>query len=533
MDTPSRISCVHCYQSFSRGTLLVLLMSGLVYAVHWLVYSSIALSLPENFRFLLDCAHPAFYVLLPVTGWVAESWLGRYRAIVTGLLFTTVAVLFSHASFLMLQSQWSFSSYIAFTLAGISLVVGTLGIGTSYTIMLPFTLDQMIGASAEELSAAVQWYYWVFNIPLIIKEAFHCIPIPKQFPEMLPMAYLTIGSLSLSAVLILDCLCHKWLDTYNKTGKPVKMIFQVLNYARKNKCPRLRSALTYIDEEHPSRIDFGKHKFGGPFTEEEVEDVKTVFRLAPLLVAAIGATLNLTSFDQLNIHTIPSSKQTFECVHNLKITMYYATSFILIPIYRFILHPLVGKYAPSMLKSMVTGLFLCFVVSIIELNVLSIGHFYSNASHCIFNDLTAIGTIPIPLYWILIIHFVNGVGVVLVMCSLFEFVVAQAPNRMRGIMMGLMITANGIGNLGDRAFPKIFKVFQTASPSCVFYYYLVLSLLLLLILIVFVILAKRYKLREREKHINIQAIVEEHYERYLDQEEQYMREAGASYRCRN
>ena len=31
---------------------------------------------------------------------------------------------------------------------------------------------------------------------------------------------------------------------------------------------------------------------------------------------------------------------------------------------------------------------------------------------------------------------------------------------------------------------------------------------------------------ERERHVNIQAIVEEHYERYLDQEEEYMREAA-------
>ena len=117
----------------------------------------------------------------------------------------------------------------------------------------------------------------------------------------------------------------------------------------------------------------------------------------------------------------------------------------------------------------------------------------------------------------------------LIMCSLFEFVVAQAPNRMRGIMMGLMITAIGIGTLANSTLSKIFLQLQAASPSCVFYYYLVLSLLLLLILIVFVILAKRYKLREREKHINIQAIVEEHYERYFDQEAKYMREAAANY----
>ena len=90
--------------------------------------------------------------------------------------------------------------------------------------------------------------------------------------------------------------------------------------------------------------------------------------------------------------------------------------------------------------------------------------------------------------------------------------------------MGLVLTSIGAGGLGAVLFTKLFHQFQTATPSCVFYYYLALSLLMLLTLVVYVILAKRYKLREREKHINIHAIVEEHYERYFDQEEEYMRE---------
>ena len=57
-----------------------------------------------------------------------------------------------------------------------------------------------------------------------------------------------------------------------------------------------------------------------------------------------------------------------------------------------------------------------------------------------------------------------------------------------------------------------------------FYHYLVLSLLMLLILVVYAVLAKCYKLRERDRHINIHAIVEEHYERYFDQEKKYMRD---------
>ena len=387
----------------------------------------------------------------------------------------------------------------------------------------------MIGASAEELSAAVQWYYWGFFVSPLITYALPCTSFSNQlqlrFPDFLPVAFLILGSLSLSVALIMDCWYHKWLDTHNKTGNPIKLIFQVLNYTRKNKCPRLRSALTYIDEEHPSRIDFGKHKFGGPFTEEEVEDVKTVFRLIPLLVSVFGAFLSLDHYDQYGLHAIITTKRTFECVQNMKSTVYYVTAFLLIPIYRFVLYPLFHNYIPSMLTVMAAGLYLCLVVAVIELNIMSIGHFYSDVNfYCIFDDRSQTSILYWP--WVVIIDFANGVGAVLAVCFLFEFVIAQTPNRMRGIMMGMVITANGFGVLGTHVLAKIFQQLQAASPNCVFYYYLVLSLLLLLILIVFVILAKRYKLREREKHINIQAIVEEHNERYFDQKEEYRREVA-------
>ena len=161
------------------------------------------------------------------------------------------------------------------------LLIGTPGIGILYTIVLPFALDQMIGASAEELSAAVQWYCWGYYIGLLMKDVLQCVPIPNQlqYLDILPVIFLTLSTLCLSAVLIMDCLYHKWLDTNNKTGNPIKLIFQVLNYARKNKCPRLRSALTYIDEEHPSRLDFGKHKFGGPSQKKRWRMSKQYFVL--------------------------------------------------------------------------------------------------------------------------------------------------------------------------------------------------------------------------------------------------------------
>ena len=303
----------------------MLLMSGLLDATHWLEYAAIYLTLPENLKLALEYVYFTLWVLLPVTGWVAESWLGRYRAIAVGLVLSLVTILTLQAAFVMLQFDWT--PIPAFVLIVVDLVIGTFGIGSFYTIMLPFALDQMIGASAEEISAAVQWYCWGFNTGLLMNDVLQCVPIPNQlqYLDILPVISTTLGTLCWSAALIMDCLYHKWLDTNNTTGNPIKLIYQVLNYARKNKCPRRRSAFTYIDEEHPSRIDFGKHKFGGPFTEEEVEDVKTIFRLLPILLSVTVVVF----LCEIGPRQIPVAKHTLKCVSSLRYCSHTVTELIL------------------------------------------------------------------------------------------------------------------------------------------------------------------------------------------------------------
>ena len=256
-----------------------------------------------------------------------------------------------------------------------------------------------------------------------------------------------------------------------------------------------------------------------------MEDVKTVFRVLPLLIISVfGAFLLFAANDQLGLRPIS------RCAPALKFTLHYgnAVSFFLIPAYHFILYPLFYKYIPSMLKIIGAGLFLCLVSSLASLSINTIEHLHSNASQCDFGS-TATHTSSVPLYWVLIVDLVNGLGINMVSCTGLEFVMAQTPNRMRGILMGLTIAVLGISMLASVLLARLFQLFNSATPSCGFYYYLVVSLLILLVLLLFVILAKRYKLRERERHINIQAIVEEHYERYMDQEEEYMREVVQQY----
>ena len=492
----------HCSRSISRGTVLVLVMSCLLYTVQWFSYSAIYFELDTNLQFGFHFLHAGLWMILPLTGWIAESWLGRYKAIIMGLLLSALTSMAFQVALILLQFNSTRIQAFIFAVGGS--LVGIVGFGSLYINMLPFSLDQMIGASAESLSAAVQWYCWGFNLPLFLLGILQCVPIPQslQFLDVLPVLLMTLGTLCLIAALLMDLVGHKWLETDHTTGNAIKLIFQVLNYARKNKFPRRRSAFTYLDEEQPSRLDFGKSKFGGPFTEEEVEDVKTVFRVLPLLVSVFGAFLVFGANVQSSKNKT-TTNQIISCVFD-EYTTFYAVSFFLIPSYHFILYPLFYKYIPSMLK--IVGIDL-----------------HSNASQCDFGS-AATHTSSVSLYWVLIVDLVNGLGVNMVCCTGLEFTMAQTPNRMRGILMGLAIAIIGIGILAGVVLTRLFQLFNSATPSCGFYYYLVVSLLILLVLLLFVVLAKRYKLRERERHVNFQAIVEDHYERYLNQEEEYRRE---------
>ena len=66
------------------------------------------------------------------------------------------------------------------------------------------------------------------------------------------------------------------------------------------------------------------------------------------------------------------------------------------------------------------------------------------------------------------------------------------------------------------SFPSIVSQYICTN----FCYYLTKSALVFNILIVFVILAKCYKYCVRENEVNIVQIVDDHYQRHLEQEEQ-------------
>ena len=455
-----------------------------------------------NYTFLV--VRTGSNVMAPLIGWLADVKFGRYKVIIYGTLASLVAIiLFTAGSFT--------SGTLHEVLCCLAAMVDSLAYAGFIAAMLPFMTDQIIGATSNELSAVVYWSYWFTNLSRCLTTFVTCSPL---LLETVNVVTITLCATCLATIIISDCLCQQWLDRTHKITNPIKLITQVLNYARKHSYPERRSAFTYLDEEQPSRMDFGKEKFGGPFIEEEVEDVKTVLRLLPL-IACISIGTTGWHFADLNA----LDNQYINCVLNIGVPDWIAPIF-LVPLYQFLLYPLFHKWVPSMLKRVGAGLFL-------QLAGTTLGAALSMKGYTLSGDLTnyltctALNTTETPdmfLEWYgkLAPLILQSVGAVLVNILMIEFAIAQSPDKMKGFVIG-MIIAFGIVAQAIEVILEILLVYTLCFD--------ILALIVQTVLfLVFLFLSKHYKLRERNREVNIQAIVEEHYERYLDQEEEYMRE---------
>ena len=154
----------------------------------------------------------------------------------------------------------------------LTIVVG-LGLAGLLANSIQFGLDQFIDSSLTDICSYINWCVWLYfltNTMAVFSQQYLC-----GIYE-LPLSFLFV-SLTITVVVLSDVACNHWLVKEPVTQYPLKLIYQVLRYAVKNKYPHMRSAFTYWEDKPYSRIDLGKRKYGGPFTTEQVEDVKILF----------------------------------------------------------------------------------------------------------------------------------------------------------------------------------------------------------------------------------------------------------------
>ena len=499
----SRRRCSSCPSSYrfqfihSKGALLVLFWDFLI---------SLSQNLVVAVAFYFVAFNDYYYIIILgeclisfLAGYFGDFLVSRYKIVLVG----------SYIAFILLIPSIIISMLLHSYLVYLSLVLCIITLTIVRVNLLPFNIDQLIGSSSDELTAVLHWH----NFGPVIGIAFYSFNIE--------LIYLLLASIvCVSAVLVSHSLFNHYLETTPvNTVNPVKLIIRVLCYARKHKYPENRSALTYWEEEAPSRLDLGKDKYGGPFTEEEVEDVKTVLRLIPLVVVCIVAS----GLYEENIEGM--RLQLYGCNYPDIFDLSFCVTYIfMIFLHQFLIYPCFHKYIPSMLKRIGMGLVLIVLVNILYTGLAVIGNYHFGQ---MFRCLTAFDSNYSTIHhqWIIFSSIIDVAVWYIFNIELVEFILAQCPKSMRGTMIGLWFCLWYLKSYIDFTLflPFLHYMSPEVSLGRGFFFLLTESIVSLLLLLIYIFLAKRYKLRVREVEINIHQIAENHTINNIDREEEYSR----------
>ena len=462
-------------------------------------------------------------MLYPIAGFVADVCFGRYRTVIACLWITwlgTVSIClasllrdFAPASLITLVSVTSF----------VLLSVGQSGVEANF---IQLGLDQLQGASSDELSCFISWSIWTFFTGKAFGLLLYYLPWVKSsyfYSDLEQYIWLSIAFV-MSLLICLLQFSSPWFVREHTSSLPYKTVFRVLNFVRKHKFPIRNGA--FADKKLPSRINFAKGIYGGPFRCEEVEDVKTLlWMLAILFVLCVSL---VTMFANVNIFIHHLSNDPPAAFIGLS-EVTFGTVAILIPAYELVIRPLISHYTPKMLHRILMGLIIGVVATLICLFV----DLYGQGNKLLQQNDTALSTPQSPCmfitafngtYWepsrssgpgftdsvvpssVLYIPCVLfGAGLTLVFVSLFEFVLAQSPYSMKGMLIGLTFCLTwGLPQFVNAILMLVFVSFYHQPYKffgCGSAYYATDAVIGLLGVCLFGIVVWRYRYRERVENV--------------------------------
>jgi len=501
----------------SRGAVIVLIWTFLTASVYFFISSgSGVLYQTHSYGHYLQFAILILVAFCyPLAGWLGDGRFGRYRVISIGLLLTWATVIASAVSILVnpyvaKYHTWNIVfNYIVASMLHVLLDVGYVWL---FTNLLPLGIDQLQGSSSEQLQTYTYWYIWISTTSTFMAES-----LVVWLKEMSNVTVL-VPTVCFTLAVVLSFLLNDNLVKEPPTPKLLKTILGVLKSVATNHRSghRIRSAFTYWEDEVPSRIDRAKMKYGGPYTTEEVENVKSLFNIAVLamLMGAVWyntmplrAVWNTQPLDHFkhSVHAVPLEP------------LEYIPTIILIPIVEILLSPVKARCLErfGILKRAVLGaaLMLGGFFGIMALDV--IGHEITSDAPCIAVASANSPKLNIDYRWLSLPWTLNGLGYFFLITSLFELIVAQAPYGMKSMLIGISSISIFLPRLPSIVLELIFKSVyspdKATNPSCGLWLFLMQALILVTAFVLFCIRIKQFRKRERDDTVRDHTFVENFY----------------------
>ena len=494
------------------------------------------------------------YLLYPVFGWIAEVYFSNFKMIkwsfVIVLICSMAVVLYSALSVFVTQQVPLNLFNIAFVV--VYLLISTVGLGMFESNAIQFGMDQMLEASSEQLSSFIHWYFWCAHVGslvlfYIVVGMFFClydckielVQVDTIYRWVLLIYSILLSIVCLSIVLYIYC-SKKNLHNAQSSRNSLNIIFGILKYSWRHKAPVWRSAFTYWENNIPSRIDLGKDKYGGPYTYEEVEDVKSFFRLLLLILSLFGFHLSGDGYSLtyyiMNKSGCPSIMPFFVLISNPQ-HIPLVTVILGVPIFQCIKRHF-ARFIPNMLTRLWIGLFISMMNEAIQVlfNFLmkdqdfKCPEIHSNrvistlsrrCLHSIINFITNntcdhfCSDPPVndaTIYLSFLPLCLSGISYLLVFMTALEFICAQSPNALKGLLIGIWYSMFSVKYMVINILDT-HTMFLESTPWNI--YHGIKGFGIFLSIFAFSVVCKNYRYRERNEIVNEQSMIEEQYEREL------------------
>ena len=499
----------------SKGAVLTLFLAFLVCSSFMtLLWATTIINYGKDELFLLYAPGAAALLLLaiscPIAGWLADVYFGRYKVMQAGLWLMWIGFIMTVIT-LTLLSTFEGNHHVQHILwySGASVVIILVPVGFASFIVsaLQFGTDQIPEASSDELSAFIHWAVWVGFVGNFVARLTNLIGYCTNNLDSNHDKYVSaslqcmVPVTMLSLAICCDNLLHEWFAIEPGSRNPLKTIVQVIKFAAMHKFPIRRRAITYCEDLKPSRIDYAKDRYGGPFTTEQVEDVKTCFRIIVVVVSTTMIIVPLFLYNiSFNYLLLKFTMKT--CSLRRKELGFSPSVFavIMIPIFELLVYPRMRNRIPSMLKRVGIAATLLVILTINMFITNIVKHALNPETQCMFNMGPKTVVVNPELWQHILSNIITAIELVLYCIAILEFTYAQSPYSMRGLLVGLVYS------VGFSIFPISYVIFtawekfpKQVEPSCDFYYFLFQFLCAVIGLIVFCTVARWYKRRQREE----------------------------------
>ncbi len=471
----------------------------------------------------------------PLAGYIADNVVGRYKVIINSLRIIVCAFIVGITLIMVIVISALLISkaglgYIAYYVGIIGiipicvilyLVINVSFIGFNANV-IQFGMEQLYESPAEYQSIFIYWYVWIYSLVHLV------VVQPWNMLQVQPIISLCLfGILTTSSfvtIIVSLCIAHRkknWFLINPARINPYKLVYNITSFARQHKVPIQRSAFTYCEDEIPTGLDLAKTKYGGPYTTEYVENVKAFYGILKILLCLCPVFLATFAVDS-SLYWYVENFQTSSIPYHYILddnTLSSLIVVILIPIHLLFFRRFKYCYSINMLKRLGVGIIFLiltlititafnFPLALVKKQCVSTPLYHlSNYTY----DAGADIDLKIPPVLLLLPRALYGISNVLLYTALYEFICAQSPPSMKGLIIGLSFAIKGVFQAIAAFLLLVFINLPISYSSCSVLYYGMNLLPVAFTLIIYSYFSKKYKYRQRDEICNIYQYAEDYY----------------------